>query len=297
MLQQDFNIIHLFFKSINFDITTLSRYDVIYVLVSGGFDSTLLYEYIKFVYPEKTVPVNCWNPYENSETLKEIAEDPMFISIKPKVMNGYGETLRESFMKLPEAYVNQIDKNSKPYHKKFFPCCYHIKHKDFDKLPAFKESGSVVVSGIKYGDGMQRRIWLTQMSTGKNARNLHAKIYEVKKYKRYTKRIPLDGKSTFFHMQKNRIFKCYPFRDYKERELPEEIKDILWKTYIYLDTSGCQTCPVLVLHKLIGEVDRYEKSINYASNLGVMRCEPILKALKDLFKEGLEQNLITEYTK
>jgi hypothetical protein len=272
-----------YFKTINFDAKVLDRYDFLYVLVSGGFDSTLLYEFVKYHYPDNTIPVNCWNPYENSKTLQQITKDPKFTSVRPKKGSfKYGKTLKESFLKLPEAYVRQIDKNSPPYHKKFFPCCYHIKHKDFDRLPQFKESGSVVISGIKRGDGMQRRIWLTQMSRGTNPRNLHATKWKVKKYKRETRRIPLNGKPTFFHEQKNGIFKCYPYRDHVQRELSMEIQNILWYKYPHLDTSGCQVCPILILFNLVGEKDRFKKSANYANNLGVNRCQPILNFLKQV---------------
>lgn len=211
----------------------------IFVLVSGGIDSTYLYTKLKKFYKEKVYPVNCYNPYEQSETLEQIKQDPNFIQIKPDEQYNYGQILRESFMKLPEAYKL---KKQRKYSKKVFPCCYYIKHKAFMNNPLFKEVNSVVISGIKRGDGTQRRIWLTQMK----------------------------NKNIFFHRHTSGQLYCYPFRDYTIRELPDICVKQLRKKYPTLDHSGCEICPVLVLFNIKSEKERYYKSLEYAHNLKVL---------------------------
>ncbi len=234
-----------FFKSINFDFKLLEKYDKIYCLVSGGMDSTLLYITLKSIFPEKTFPVNCWSTYENNKTLDEISEDPKFIEIRPLHNDplNYGKILKESFMKLPEDYEL---KKQKIYHKKIFPCCYHIKHKIFFKDRAFMTKNHVIISGIKRGDGTQRRIWLTQLSQGREPRNQS------------------NGKPTFFHKHLGGQNYCYPYRDYTKRELPDDIMDEIYKEYPDCDHSGCAICPILVLFNIKNEKERYKKSIDYA---------------------------------
>lgn len=227
---------------IKFDFKSLEIFDKIYVLVSGGFDSTYLYEIIKKLYPEKTYPTNCYNPYEYNKTLKKIeGNDENFLKIEPK---NYKDIIKESFLKLPEAYKL---KEKKKYHKKIFPCCYILKHKNFKKDKRFKEANTVVISGIKWGDGKQRRLWLSQ----------------------------LHNRDQFYHRHQTGELYCYPYRDYSYYELPDDIKNELWKKYPYLEHSGCSLCPVLVLFNLIGEGKRYERSLQYAKQLGVFPYKDI----------------------
>ena len=222
-----------------FNYNRLRIFDKIYVLVSGGFDSTYLYDKIKGVYPDKCIPVNCYNPYETSETLKQIQGDPKFVSVRPYYKLNYGEVLKDSFLKLPEAYkLKEIG----AYHKKIFPCCNHIKHKAFKKDPRFKEPFTVVVSGIKHGDGRQRFFWLTK----------------------------LRKEGTFYHRHKTGELYCYPFRDYMKRELSTKTIKRLRKKYPNLAHSGCYICPVLVLYGIKSEGKRYKASIKYAKKLGVL---------------------------
>ena len=230
----------------NFDINTIKKFKYIYVLVSGGFDSTYLYEIIRKKFPNKTIPTNCYNPYEINPTLKKIKkEDNNFISIKP---GKYKDIIKKSFLNLPRAYEQ---KKKKEYNKKIFPCCSVLKHKEFKKDNRFKEENCVVVSGIKRGDGKQRRIFLTQLKNG-----------SFKSLK--------NNKPTFFLRHKDSgILYCYPFRDHTRRELPDYIKNKLWMKYIYLEHSGCSLCPILVLFNLVGEGARYERSVSYAKKLGV----------------------------
>lgn len=247
----------------------LKNFDKIFVLVSGGIDSTYLYEKLKKSYGEKIYPVNCFNPFETSKTLNLISKDPNFISIKPDEKYNYGKILKESFLKLPEARELRNAKPKSKYHKKIFPCCYHIKHKAFLDDPLFQEPNTIVISGIKRGDGKHRRIWLTQMANGTNSNNIHATAFGIRKFKRYTKKIALDGKPTFFHRHNRGQLYCYPYRDYKWRELPDICIRRLRKKYPELNHSGCSICPVLVLFDLKNEGERYIQSIKYASKLGI----------------------------
>lgn len=238
----------------------LKDFKKIYVLVSGGIDSTYLYEKLKNFYEDKIYPVNCFNPYEQSDTLKQISNDPNFIQIKPDKKYNYGKILKKSFLKLPEARKLKEQGN---YHKKIFPCCYHIKHKAFMNNPLFKEKDSVVISGIKRGDGQQRRIWLTQLSNGKEPCNQS------------------NGNSTFFHRHKKGQLYCYPFRDYKWRDLPEICIRRLKRKYPNLRHSGCEICPVLVLFDITEEKERFTKSVLYAAKLGVLDYKLITEWCKE----------------
>jgi len=222
-----------------FDFTTLGKFKKIFVLVSGGIDSTYLYEMIYPLFPEKTYAVNCWNPYEQSKTLSILKKLPNFIEVRPEEQMKYHDILIESFLKIPQA--EEARKRGK-YHKKIFPCCYYMKHQAFKKDPLFQEQNTVVISGIKYGDGMQRRIWLTQ----------------------------LKNEMKWFHRHVWGALYCYPFRDYQKRELPKKIYQELSRTYPGLRHSGCRLCPVLVVFRdkikdeprVLESVKFYHKLIN-----------------------------------
>ena len=207
--------------------------------MSGGVDSTYLYVKIKQLYPEETIPVNCYSPYESSKTLTAISKDPAYIQIKPAKKYDYKRILEDSFRKLPEA--RKLKKAGK-YTKKVFPCCYYIKHKAFLKDPLFKEEGTIVVSGIKSGDGNQRRLWL----------------YQCRK------------NNKFIHKHKTGQLYFYPFRDYMYRELPEKDIEPIRALYPSLAHSGCVICPVLLLFNLVKqEPERYHRSVEFARRLGI----------------------------
>jgi len=183
-----------FFSSINFDINLLENFQKIFVLVSGGIDSTLLYEYIFYHYPEKTYPVNAFNPYEVSDTLKVLRKKPRYIEIKTSGEYNYAEVLKNAFLKIPEARKQLRTGN---YGKKIFGCCYIIKHKAFLRDNLFKQDGTVIISGIKAGDGTQRRLWLHRLREG-GKQGLHVPKTQV----------------GFFHKHDGGQLYCYPFRDY-----------------------------------------------------------------------------------
>lgn len=216
----------------------------IYVLVSGGIDSTFLYEKLKKKYGRKVYPINCFNPYEQSKTLDIIAKDPNFRLIKPKELINYGEILKEAFLKLPEA---RKLKSEGKYHKKIFGCCYYIKHKGFLQKKMFKHPNCVIVSGIKKGDSHQRWFWLDKL-----AKN-----------------------NSFFHRHLTGQLYCYPFRDYTYRELPDIVVKRLRKKYPDIKHSGCEICPVIVLYDIKDDKDKYKKSIAFAKKLGVYKKNKI----------------------
>ena len=244
----------------NFNFKDLDRFKKVYVLVSGGVDSTYLYEMVKQeLNKNKIYPTNCFNPYEINETIKEIEKDPNFIKITPKKGYDYGEILKKAFLKLPAAAKA---KECGKYSKKIFGCCSIIKHKAFLQDPTFKEPGTVVISGIKYGDGAQRRLFLIG----------------IRDCRKTTKGMKVPEKSTFYYEHKGGQQYCYPFRDFKDRELPLDIINELKIKYPILNHSGCIVCPILVLFQkrmkknVIGnenDTKRFLNSINYAKKLNV----------------------------
>jgi len=227
-----------------FNFNDLEKFDKIFVLVSGGIDSTYLYEMINSLFPNKTYAVNCWNPYEQSKTLSIFQKLSNYIEVRPQSKLNYKKVLIESFNNIPKAI--ELRKAGK-YHKKVFPCCRFIKHNAFKKDPLFQEKNTVVISGIKAGDGQQRGFWLNDLRKG-------------------TKTV----KKGFYHLHKEGQYYCYPFRDYRERELPNYILKLLRKKYPGLDHSGCSLCPVLVVFhdkikdesRTIGSIKFYHKIIN-----------------------------------
>ena len=258
--------------------TNFKEFNKIFVLVSGGIDSTYLYELFKkeelkrnkyhfkhqvnlfnlpfeLLYHSKIYPTNCFNPYETSHALTQISRDKNYIQITPGKKYNYGEILRESFLKLPEA--RKLKKN-KRYFKQVFPCCYYIKHKSFLNDPQFKEPNTVVISGIKAGDGQRRGLFLRELRLG------YRKISHSKNDNCYD-----NGNSTFFHRHRGGQLYCYPFRDYRKRELPDIIIKRLRIKYPTLDHSGCYLCPVLVLFNL-KYTKNFKRSYEYAHKLGVL---------------------------
>jgi hypothetical protein len=213
-----------------FDFTDLARFDRVFCLVSGGIDSTYLWEMVKHI--PHAVAVNCWNPYEGSPTLDTIRQDPRFIEVRPVTALDYRGALVDSFKRLPEAYRL---KRAGKYHKKIFPCCRFIKHEAFLHDPTFTQPNTVVISGIKTGDGQQRRFWLQK----------------------------LRKERTFYHIHAGGQNYVYPFRDYRKRELPRDVLATLRRTYPTLKHSGCAVCPVLVLFTIRSEGKRYRDSVAF----------------------------------
>lgn len=240
-------IINSFFYELGFNSSLLNEFNKIYVLVSGGFDSTLLYEFCYANYPKTTYAVNCFNPYENSKTLDYFKSLDNFLQIKPSKKFDYKEILKEAFLTLPSAFEKYKERK---YYKKLFGCCYYIKHKAFLKDKIFKENGSVVISGIKWGDGKQRRIFLSQLAKGS------FKSLEIKK-------------PTYFLRHKGGQLYCYPFRDFRKFDLPSNVIKVLKEKYPFIDHTGCALCPVLILNNIISEGDRYLNSVKFAEKLGL----------------------------
>jgi len=212
-----------------FNFKELSKFDKIFVLISGGMDSTYLYEMIYPLFPEKTFCVNCWNPYEQSKSLSIMAELPNFIEVRPTERISYKDILIDSFNRIPK--VIEARKRGK-YEKKMFPCCKYIKHDAFKKHPLFQEQNTVVISGIKSGDGQMRGWFLKDLRNPPKKHNYATPI-----------------KQGFYHRHKEGQLYCYPFRDYQKRELPKHILKELRNKYPKLTHSGCILCPVLVVFR------------------------------------------------
>lgn len=219
-----------------FDFKDLNRFEKIVCLVSGGIDSTYLFEMmLQHCDVSKIVPLNNWNPFEQSATLNLIKQFPSFIQTRPKIKLNYQDILQKSFLKIPEA-LQKYEEGT--YHKKLFSCCYYIKERDFKKLQEFKQEGIVIISGIKWKDGKQRRIFLSLLAKQK----------------------------TFYHKHKTGHLYCYPFRDYRYKELPDSIVEELRIKYPTLTHSGCRKCPVLVTFGLTND-ERYSESLAYYQSL------------------------------
>ena len=240
----------------NFDFTKLGKFRKIYVLVSGGIDSTYLLEKITKIYPDKSYAVNCFNPMEGNKILKEIErQTEKYVSIKPNVDYNLSDVIKNAFKSIPEAI--KLKKKGK-YHKKVFGCCRILKHDMFKKDPRFSEPGTVVVTGIKHGDGSQRAAFLSMLRNGKliigtsnTVNNYRANGWDF------------TPKPTFFHKHTWGATYCYPFRDYYYRELPEDIIEELKEKYNNIGHNGCYVCPVLVVFKIKSEGERYRKSLEY----------------------------------
>ena len=251
----------------NFNFEELNKFDKIYVLVSGGIDSTYLFEIIKQECNiEKVYAVNCFNPFETNETLKEISKYERFIQIKAENELDYAKVLNDSFRNIPKALEMRAEGK---YTKHVFSCCKYIKHNAFKNHSLFKESNTVVISGIKPTDGMQRRLWLISLLTGKTT----------------TKNVVIENAPTFYYKHKTGQMYCYPFRDFKldksvevmkGSEFPKEVMEELYQKYPSLNHSGCHVCPVLVVFadKILksrksnkNDIDRVQRSIKYYEEL------------------------------
>jgi hypothetical protein len=221
----------------------LGTFKKIFVLVSGGIDSTYLWDIISTRHPS-AIGVNCWNPYESSKTLRTLLKDPRMIVVKPATKLDYKNILHDSFLRIPHV-LNDIKHHA--YDKTDFPCCRYIKHDAFKADPMFKGPGTVVVSGIKAGDGQARAFFLGNIRSGRNPAD------------------PDDGtvnEPSYFYMHKEGQLYMYPFRDYYYRDLPRPVVRSLQKKYPGLDHSGCSICPVLVVWKR-RHASAYGASIRY----------------------------------
>ena len=230
----------------------LNDFKTIYVFVSGGIDSTYLYEKLKKFYKDKVIPVNCFNPFETNSTLDIIkANDNSFISLKSKNLKyPYKHYIIEGFKRIPFA-INRLKTTGNYDKKTSFKCCYYIKHKALQEAKKLTNNNVCFISGIKAGDGKQRRIFLSQLRNGS--------------YKSIE-----NHKPTFFlkHKTTSMIY-VYPFRDYFYREFPGIVLKRLRIKYPNLNHSGCYFCPVLVMFGLNSEIIRYNTSIILANKLNV----------------------------
>lgn len=240
----------------------LDQYEKIVVLVSGGIDSTLLWMIARELYPDRVMGYNCWNPLERSETLKQILQDPRASTHRPATAVQYGDVIRESFLRIPDARQARVEKR---YHKKIFPCCAAIKHDFFKRDPLFQDPGVVVLSGIKAGDGQRRAGWLLEMRVGTLASHPNSAPTR-------TTIIPPDS---WFHRHLWGALYAYPFRDVFNRDFPDPVVNHMRQEFPSLAHSGCSVCPVLVVFDIYDEGERYWRSRNFARKLGVP-VDPVL---------------------
>lgn len=256
MEQINWKVLDHFFESIHFDIELLKKFEKIYVLVSGGHDSTLLAEWISHHYPKTTYFVNCYNPYETSPTLTDF-ESKGLIVVKPDQQYDYSQILKDAFCKLNDA---AILREKGDYGKHVFGCCSIIKHKAFMTDDLFKEKGSVVISGIKGGDGMQRRFFLSGLRYAKSTTN----------------NMVVPPEPSFFYKHKGGQLYCYPLRDYMKADFSSNLMKEIKKLHPKLQHSGCAICPVIVL---FGDRIKKDKS-------GLIRFNRSIKYLQQLIKKG-----------
>jgi hypothetical protein len=241
-------VIDDFFKSINFDIGLLAEFENIYVLVSGGIDSTVLAVYIKHHYPEKTWFVNCYNPLERNKTLTELSKADLYLVTRPESID-LSAILRESFLQLNKAAQDRFDGG---YSKSTFLCCRKIKERAFKEDPLFSAPGSVVISGIKAGDNNRRRFFCKNIREGKNTGHYSNPV-----------------EAGFFYRHKEGILYCYPYRDYLHKELPREVLREVRKRFPEMAHTGCKICPIRLLFSDRGnnEPDQLNRSLKYARKL------------------------------
>lgn len=227
----------------------LKDFDKIYVFVSGGIDSTYLYEKLKRFYKDKVYPLNCYNPFETNKTLLQIKEnDKNFIQLKVRNLKyPYKHYIFEAFKRLPFA-IERLVKTGLYDKKTNFSCCYYLKHKVLFQAKKFAKGNVVFINGIKAGDGKQRRVFLSQLRNGS--------FKSIKE-------------STFFlkHKKTNMLY-AYPFRDYTFKNFPKIVITNLKKKYPFLTHSGCYFCPVLVMFE-IKESKNYKSSLLLAEKLNI----------------------------
>jgi hypothetical protein len=229
------------------------------VLVSGGIDSTYLFEIIDGMFHDKCYPINNWNPYEVNKTVKQIGMHPRFMETRPTMIKG---VMRESFLKIPHA--RKLRKKGK-YHKHVFPCCAKFKQDNFKKDREFSGDGTVIVSGVKAADSRRRFFWMKDLREGNSFNRPAGKKKRAKDKK--VNLLQYLREPNFYHLHAWGGLYCYPFRDYDEREFPDEILAELREKYPDLKHSGCSICPILVMFDLKFEKERYPRSIKYYNML------------------------------
>ena len=239
----------------------LNKFNRIYVLVSGGRDSTYvtLKLYSLRFWIKKPVYL-LWGDTGNSmaqnrQIMKELSlKTGWELIVIENTLNGSvsnndrkrtkRKKKNKSSMKLVIDSMKQLPKAKRlleegKYSKKVFPCCYQLKEKPFmNWLKREDHSNDVFIVGIKLGDGWQRRRFLLDM-------------------------IEQQEKFRFNRMKK--VWYYYPLRD----TITKNVNELLTKEKEFWNTphSGCRVCPIIALFDLKREGERYERTIKVLRRL------------------------------
>lgn len=241
----------------------LNRFKRIYILASGGRDSTFyILKLMEFQY-WLTKPVTILFTDTGNETTSALitlekldqaikahnSELPpskkwsyLILATKAILPKKPVFYIKKAFMKIPKAKKILLETPDK-YSKKIFPCCYYLKHRVFDLW--IRENGfqddpykGVFASCIRPGESLYRRRWLKDLR---------------------------DLKKHFWFIQRSKVWYYYPLRDIMVKEVNKHFQQGME----FMDTkhSGCQICPILVLFNIKSEGKRYYQSLRVYENL------------------------------
>jgi 3'-phosphoadenosine 5'-phosphosulfate sulfotransferase (PAPS reductase)/FAD synthetase len=220
------------------------KYENIYILVSGGRDSTYTaYQFFTRELPAILLHHNTTlrlpSAIKTLDWLKIVTRYP-YIETKPEC--DVKQILKESFLVIDK--LKEMDY----YHKKHFKCCYFLKEKPFRKFlrlnPDIRQT-SIIISSIRPGEGNKRSYFLNK----------------------------LRQKGTFFNFNKKfRVMYGYPLRDTKAKDITKYFKKRHWNEKI--KHSGCSICPVVYHFNLFKKSPKqYIASKKFYLKLkGVINC-------------------------
>lgn len=211
----------------------ISIFDDIIIPISGGVDSTYTYQ----IFKEKGLKFRLlWNNTGRSlsrarEVLAQIFGEGYEFNI---CIPGHDQKFitmktKESFRKILDGEIKKVKKN--------IACCYYLKEKPFANwLKNYTDSFSLIISGLAPYEGKYRNIHLGQL----------------RKQNRFLR----------FKKKEQRWF-AYPLRDYNKQSDRQFMIDFLMSRNLEVKSSGCYTCPILVLFEeyfIEKEPERLHKS-------------------------------------
>jgi 3'-phosphoadenosine 5'-phosphosulfate sulfotransferase (PAPS reductase)/FAD synthetase len=214
------------------NLRILNRFNRIYVLVSGGKDST--YTVIKLLKNSFLIKSPIILLHNNTTLQKNSAKTILRIfqgQIEDQYSIFYEEILVTDYIDkdttkiVSESAINEMPKAIKlleagKYRKNVFSCCYWLKEKPFEKwLQLEDHSKDLFVLSIKPGDSSQRGLFLAR----------------IRKQKTF-----------FWFNRRRRVMYWYPLRDTKQKTVDQVLLQdkLFWQTR----KSGCiGGCPVIKL--------------------------------------------------
>jgi len=219
------------------EIRKLNKFDKIYLLVSGGRDSTFtflnLWELRNWIKrPVILLHTNTGNRMKEAEQTLALYPEQMKIDENSK--KSWKRVDLEARKYLPKKPMQIIIDSLKKldeaktlleegkYSKKVFPCCYWLKKKPFEKwLQLDDHSNDVFILSIKPGDSNQRGFFLNKLR---------------------------KEKTHFWFNRRHRTWRYYPLRDCKQETVNSflAINKLFWNT----EHSGCRICPIIALFDL-----------------------------------------------